>query len=141
MKKLIYLAFIALIANVADAQTKEELTTFILVRHAEKAVAQNAMTKDNDPKLSEEGLERADRLAELFSMTSINAIYSTSYERTRSTVAPLAKAKSLEVQSYEPGKLETIDKIWNENQGKTVVICGHSNKIPKIANYFYGTND
>lgn len=141
MKKLALLALIALTSSAVAAQIKEELTTFILVRHAEKAANQNAMTKDNDPKLSEEGLKRADRLAELFSMTSIGAIYSTPYERTRSTVVPLAKAKSLEVQSYEPGKLEAIDKIWNENQGKTVVICGHSNTIPKIANYLSGTSD
>jgi broad specificity phosphatase PhoE len=141
MKKLFLLALTVLISHAAvTAQTNEALTTFILVRHAEKA-SQNAMTKDSDPKLSEEGLKRADHLAELFSMTSISAVYSTPYERTRSTVAPLAKAKSLEVQSYEPGKNEAIDKIWNENLGKTVVICGHSNTIPKIANYLSGTND
>jgi len=142
MKNLFLLALTVLISHAAvTAQTNETLTTFILVRHAEKATSQNAMTKDSDPKLSEEGLKRADRLAELFSMTSIGAIYSTPYERTRGTIAPLAKAKSLEVQSYEPGKNEAIDKIWNENKGKTVVICGHSNTIPKIANYLAGTSE
>src|SRR5258706_13419316 len=113
MRKLLYLALISLISHTElGAQNKEELTTFILLRHAEKAASQNGMTAGNDPKLSDEGIKRAERLTELFSQTSIAAVYSTAYERTRGTVIPLAKAKSLEVQPYEPGKLEAIDKIW-----------------------------
>ena len=140
MRKLLYLVTALILSNEISAQNKEELTTFILVRHAEKATGQNAMPSNNDPKLSDEGLKRAERLTELFSQASIGAVYSTAYERTRGTVTPLAKAKSLEIQYYEPGKLEAIDKIWSENQGKTVVICGHSNTIPKIANYLSSTD-
>jgi broad specificity phosphatase PhoE len=140
MSKFLYIALLAFISSNAISQNKEELTTFILLRHAEKETGQNAMTTGNDQKLSEEGKKRAERITELFSQTSIAAIYSTSYERTRSTVTPLAISKSLEVMYYEPNKVEAIDKMWNEHQGKIIIVCGHSNTIPKIANYLTGTN-
>lgn len=140
MRNFLYIALLALISSNAISQNKEELTTFILLRHAEKEAGQGAMTTGKDPKLSDEGKKRAERLTELFSQTAIAAIYSTPYERTRNTVTPLAKSKSLEVQHYEPNKLEAIDKMWNENHGKTIVVCGHSNTIPKIANYLTTTD-
>lgn len=131
----------SLIIITSQAQ-EEKLTTFILVRHAEKeAAGQNTMSTGKDPKLSEEGLKRAERLAALFSKTKIDAIYSTPYIRTRKTVEPLAQSKSLTVSDYEPGKLEVIDKILAENQGKTIVVSGHSNTIPKIANHLTKSGD
>lgn len=111
------------------------LTTFILVRHAEKE-GQNAMTSSNkDPKLSVEGLKRAEKLVTLFSKAEIAAIYSTPFIRTKSTVEPLARSKSLPILEYEPNKLELIDKMSVDHIGKTIVVCGHSNTIPKIANH------
>lgn len=139
--KFIGAIFFSLITLASHAQD-EKLTTFILVRHAEKeAAGQNTMSNNKDPKLSEEGLKRAERLAALLSKTKIDAIYSTPYIRTRKTVESLAQSKSLTVLDYEPGKLEAIDKILIENQGKTIVISGHSNTIPKIANHLTKSGD
>jgi broad specificity phosphatase PhoE len=122
-----------LVSTGAIAQS-EALTTFILIRHAEKE-GQNTMSSSNkDPRLSAEGLNRATRLTELFSKTAIDAIYSTPFVRTKSTVTPLAQSKSLPVFEYEPNKIEAIDKMIVDHLGKTIVICGHSNTIPKIAN-------
>ena len=123
-----------------NAQT-ETLTTFILVRHAEKE-GQNSITGNiKDPKLSEEGQKRAERLMSLFAKTIIDAVYSTPFIRTKSTVEPLAKLKSLTVLEYEPGKLEVIDKMTRDYFGKTIMVCGHSNTIPKIANHLIKTGD
>jgi 2,3-bisphosphoglycerate-dependent phosphoglycerate mutase len=113
---------------------EEALTTFILIRHAEKEAGSN-MTSGKDPTLSAEGLKRAEKLVALLSKTQIDAIYSTPFIRTKSTVEPLARAKSLAVSEYEPNHLEAIDKIGTEFKGKTIVVCGHSNTIPKIANH------
>ena len=115
---------------------QSQITTFILVRHAEKA---DDGTKD--PELSQDGKQRAARLAEMLTKTSIAAIYSTAYKRTRNTVAPLAGAKNLEILSYDPLKGEAIDKMLMDHAGGTVVISGHSNTIPWTANYLTGKED
>ena len=130
----LFLVFALAIAVQSYAQS--QITTFILVRHAERG---EDGTKD--PDISEEGKKRATRLAEMLSRTSIAAIYSTAYKRTRNTVAPLAVAKGLEVLLYEPLKGEVIDKMLQDHAGQTVVISGHSNTIPWTANYLKGNNE
>ena len=135
MRRQFFLAgIVSLCSMVVNAQD-DVLTTFILVRHAEKE-GQNAMTSGNkDPKLSAEGLNRAEKLVALFAKAEIGAIYATPFIRTRSTVEPLARSKSLTILDYEPNRLEQIDKMLTEHHGKTNVVCGHSNTIPKIANH------
>jgi broad specificity phosphatase PhoE len=81
------------------AADPNELTTFILVRHAEKA---NDGTED--PDLTQEGNTRAEKLSKMFRDTRLVAIYSTNFRRTKYTVAPLAKIHNLEVQEYEAYK-------------------------------------
>jgi 2,3-bisphosphoglycerate-dependent phosphoglycerate mutase len=115
---------------------QNQITTFILVRHAERG---EDGTKD--PDISEDGKKRANRLAEMLSKTSIAAIYSTAYKRTRNTVGPLAGVKGLEVLQYEALKGEAIDKMLQDHAGQTVVVCGHSNTIPWTANYLTGNNE
>jgi len=112
---------------------QKQITTLILVRHAEKA---NDGT--NDPDLTPEGVSRARHLAEILKKTSVDAVYSTDFKRTRNTVAPLAAAKNLEVKIYAPYKAAEIEKILREYGGGTVVICGHSNNIPWTANLLTG---
>ena len=132
--RIFSIALSLLLSNVVSAQ-EDVLTTFILIRHAEKE-GQNTMTTGNkDPKLSAEGLKRAEKLVALFAKSEIGAIYSTPFIRTKSTVEPLAQSKSLTVLEYEPNKLELIDKMRDDHAGKTIVVCGHSNTIPKIANH------
>ena len=130
----LFLAFALVISVQSFAQN--QITTFILVRHAERG---EDGTKD--PDISDEGKKRSVRLAEMLSKTSIAAIYSTAYKRTRNTVAPLAGAKGLEVLPYEALKGEAIDKMLQDHAGQTVVISGHSNTIPWTANYLTGNND
>lgn len=108
-------------------------TTFILVRHAEKA---NDGTKD--PDLTEAGNTRANKLASMLKKSEVDGIYSTDYKRTRNTVAPLAASKGISVTNYEAFKTEAIDAMLKKHQGGTVVIAGHSNNIPWIANYLTG---
>lgn len=132
--RVLSLALLLSLSDVVSAQN-DVLTTFILIRHAEKE-GQNAMASSNkDPKLSVEGLKRAEKLVTLFTNSEISAIYSTPFIRTKSTVEPLAQSKSLSVLEYTPQKLDQIDKMLSDHSGKTIVVCGHSNTIPKIANY------
>ena len=114
-------------------EASQKITTFILVRHAEKA---NDGTED--PDLNPEGVQRSKRLAMHLNETDIQAIYATEYKRTRNTVAPLASAKHLEIQLYEAHKEEEIVNMIEKHRGGTVVICGHSNNIPWTANLLTG---
>ena len=129
MKYLITLLLFSSLSYV-NAQTA---TMFILVRHAEKG---DDGTKD--PDLTEAGNTRANKLASILKKSEIDAIYSTAYKRTRNTVAPLATSKEISVADYEAFKTEAIDGMLKKHQGGTVVIAGHSNNIPWIANYLTG---
>lgn len=134
--KRIFLSLFLLTTFCQACEAQQTLTTFILVRHAEKA---DDGTKD--PDLTTEGKQRAEDLASLLIETKVDAIYSTSYKRTRNTVAPLASAKKLNLLSYDPMKGEELDVILDKFRGGTVVLCGHSNTTPWVANYFLGREE
>lgn len=120
----------------ANTFSQERLTTFILIRHAEK-VADGT----KDPDLSEEGKKRALALVEIFKNNHIDAIFSTPFHRTESTVRPLAQARSLNILHYDPFKMQFLDSVLTHGAGQTVVICGHSNTIPAVANFLTATSD
>ena len=109
-------------------------TTFILVRHAEKS------TDDpKDPNLSEAGITRTMKLADLLERTAITAVYSTPYKRTRSTVLPIANTRKLPVLEYAPTDPKAFAaELLGKHAGGTVLISGHSNTIPGLANALLG---
>ncbi|MFM8913066.1 MAG: SixA phosphatase family protein [Flammeovirgaceae bacterium] len=117
-------------------QAQEELTTIILVRHAEK---ENDGSKN--PELSEAGKKRATLLADMFSRTKIDAIYSTNFKRTENTVQPLAAKHSLSITHYDGAKPSEVDEMVTKWKGGTIVICGHSNTTPAIINRLIGAED
>ncbi|MEQ8425205.1 MAG: phosphoglycerate mutase family protein [Cyclobacteriaceae bacterium] len=139
MKKLIFYCLICCAPLVSCTQPQktepQNVTTFILVRHAEKAD-----DGTNDPGLTDEGTARANALTQLLGSTKVDAIYSTPFKRTTETVEPLAKEKNLTIQNYSPMKGEEMDKMLSDNKGGTIVISGHSNTTPWVANYFSGEN-
>lgn len=133
-----FLVFVFLIAGFLNvsAQATGDITTIILVRHAEKGD-----DGTSDPDLSEAGKDRAKHLAIILNDTKIDAIYSTNYKRTKNTVTQLAEKKGIEIHHYEPMKNEVIDEILKKHRGGTVVIVGHSNTTPWTANFLLGTEE
>lgn len=132
-----FLFFFIFLISAADVAAQPGITTFILVRHAEKA---NDGSKD--PELSEAGKHRAEALATLLSKSTVAAIYSTAFKRTRQTMMPLAQQKVMAVMDYDPSAIaSSIEKMLTAHTGKTIVVCGHSNTIPAMLNYLTGTND
>jgi phosphohistidine phosphatase SixA len=121
-------------ASFVSVSAQQKLTTFILLRHAEKM-----SDGSKNPNLTAAGKKRAENLVSLFKHTSIHKVYSTPFIRTRETVEPLAKAKALAITEYEAFKPEVIDMILKDFAGSMVLVCGHSNNIPWIANYLTGT--
>jgi len=134
-----FLLIIFALVNFTFVVAQQKLTTFILIRHAEKASGSSMSDTSKDPNLSDAGKKRAENLASVFKNTSMQAIYSTAFIRTQDTVIPLAKTKGITITNYEAFKPDAIDKILNDFEGGTILICGHSKNIPWIANYLVGT--
>ncbi|WP_394132082.1 SixA phosphatase family protein [Shewanella maritima] len=102
----------------------QDISIFYLVRHAEKQAGSN-------PHLSIAGKARAKRLADLLSDTKIEQIYSTSYNRTLQTSAPLAAKLGLNTQDYSPTHLSDFASALLE-MPQTSLIVGHSNTTPEL---------
>jgi 2,3-bisphosphoglycerate-dependent phosphoglycerate mutase len=133
MKRLLFIVAVLISTAVYSQST---VTTFVLVRHAEKGNDGTA-----DPELSEAGKQRAESLIKFLKKTKVDAIYSTSYKRTRNTVAPLAQSKNLVVEMYNPSKPEEIDAMIQKYKGGTIILVGHSNTTPAVLNYLTGHKD
>ena len=112
----------------------EEITTYYLIRHAEK---NRTDTINRNPNLNEEGLERAKKWADYFKDIKLDAVYSTKYNRTIQTAKPTSDSKSLEILTYNPRNM--YDSIFQKStKGKTVLVVGHSNTTPFFANKIFG---
>lgn len=115
------------------AQTGDSITTYILVRHAEK------VDDSADPELSEEGVERVIRLSKMLSEVSFDAVYSTPLIRTRETARPIAEENNLDITEYNHRTVDETVSRWKElHSGETILISGHSNTTPMFANALLG---
>src|SRR5690349_21840864 len=83
-------------------------TTYYVARHAEKETT-NTMT--SDVPLSEAGRQRAEALKTMLEGTRISAIYATKFIRAKATAQPLATAKGLTIQEYNPSDTSFIAGI------------------------------
>jgi len=99
--------------------------TLYLVRHAEK----QADTKN--PPLTQCGKERAKQLATLLNTANIKSIYSTSYQRTLSTAAPLSNKQRIAIKNYDPRQLEQF-ALHLKQRKENALIVGHSNTTPQL---------
>ncbi|MGX5730045.1 SixA phosphatase family protein [Pseudoxanthomonas beigongshangi] len=112
-----------------------EALTFVVVRHAEKA------TDDpEDPRLSEAGRQRAQRLATLLAGDPVVAVYATEFRRTRETGQPTAEAHHVPISAYfSRGPADESAARWRRDHDHgTVVIVGHSNTVPDLVTALSG---
>ena len=133
---IIFLFFLTSILQGYPLPDEEKsLTTIMLVRHAEKA-----QDGTSDPQLTSKGKARAQELAYILKHVPLDAVYSTPYKRTQQTALPTAEAHSLQVNSYNPEEEESFLKnILSKYAGGNVLIIGHSNTIPLLANHLSGS--
>jgi broad specificity phosphatase PhoE len=123
---LLAVAFLGLSAAAARAQT-----IVYLVRHAEPELPAMGAEAVSDPVLNMAGRERAHALVHVLRQAGITDILSTDYHRTQETVAPLAEALGLTVQSYDPRALDALAARLKATPGRFVV-AGHSNTTPQL---------
>ncbi len=132
-------ALVALAAFVAPAAAApplraQQVTTVILVRHAERAGEMG-----NDPGLSPAGEVRARALADALFFTPLTGIVTTQLRRTQLTAAPVARAKGLTpvvVANAGGGTAAHVravaDTVRARFTGGTVLVVGHSNTVAGI---------
>ncbi len=121
---LVFYAFsISIIVGQSD-----NATTFLFIRHAEKI-----RNGDPDPGLTAQGILRSKHWADAFKSTGIDAIYSTDTKRTLSTAEPTASTFNIDVVVYDAKTIDILQLI-KINQGKTVLVVGHSNSTPSLVN-------
>lgn len=108
-------------------------TVVILVRHAEKA----SETAD-DPPLSARGRERAEALGRALAEAGVSAVIVSERIRTHQTVEPLLRARGLVPdtipirQGADAHARGVAAMIRERYRGKTVLVSGHSNTIPRV---------
>lgn len=125
------LYFIVVFLYFSIGYSQSETTTIYFIRHAEKA------DSSQNPEPSEEGIKRSVRWTKFFEKTPIDVFYTTLTRRAQMTVSTIATSKQKDVIFYDFSKFslkETIEK----HSGKSILIVGHSNTIPKQINDFLG---
>lgn len=122
-------------------QAQAQDVVYLLVRHAEKDTSQAGATMMMaDPALTPTGHARAKKLAELYQKEPIQALYSSNFQRTKSTLAPLAEKKGLQIQIYNHKELQVLANQLLEIKNGWVVVAGHSNTTPSLVNLLLKEN-
>jgi len=100
-------------------------TTVLVVRHADRDGQNDALTAA--------GEARAKELVHVAGRAGVSAVYCTKTARTRKTAEPLATASKLTPVELDPKDVDgLVKKIRADQQGKTVLVVGHSNTVPMI---------
>jgi phosphohistidine phosphatase SixA len=103
------------------------MVTVLLVRHADIDLS---ATPDNPP-LNSAGEQRAKALVHVAGGAGIAAIFTSSFLRTKETVAPLASR--LQIQPREaPDAPILAQQLLSGAAGPVVLVAGHSNTVPEI---------
>jgi broad specificity phosphatase PhoE len=130
------LAALLIVIGAAPSAAAGENQIIFVVRHAERAatgdnaVGTNRMMAD-DPPLTPTGQARANRLAVMLAPAGIGRIYTSEYQRTRQTAAPLAqklKITPVMAAAKDPAPLVTA---LLKGKGNALVV-GHADTIPDL---------
>lgn len=125
MRLTVCILLVCALGSFAIEETKAGPTTILIVRHADRPGDQDALTPA--------GVARAKDLVHVASQAGVAGIYCTKTERSRKTAEPLATALSLKPVELDPNDTAgLIKQILANQRGKTVLVVGHSNTVPKI---------
>jgi broad specificity phosphatase PhoE len=106
-----------------------------VVRHAERAATNdpNASKRmmGDDPPLSPAGQARAARLATMLASAGVQRIYTTEFQRSRQTAAPLADRLKIKPVMAPANDAAPLVAQLRRAAGNVLVV-GHSNTIPDL---------
>lgn len=109
-----------------EPETAAAPVLVLMVRHAEKAD-----DGTQDPPLTEQGRERAACLAALLDGFAPTHLFATTYQRTRTTLEPLAAATGVSPTFIDAKDDAAWQRALRElPPGSRAVVVGHSNTLP-----------
>ncbi len=114
----------------------KNIKTFFIIRHADKesGVGYN-------PPLSARGRARANNWINVFMHQPVDIIFVTPLLRVRQTFEPLAQIKNIPITEYDTYEMENlIDSIFYNPAYNNIIIGGHQDTVPIIANLLLGEN-
>lgn len=113
---------------------KKLITTILLIRHADKAVA-----PPEDAPLTDLGKTRATELVHVAGKAGVKAIYATTALRSKQTVQPLATNLNIPITTYAINDYPGLkNSVLSNHAGKVVVVAGHSPTLQAIVSAFGG---
>ncbi len=113
---------------VGNLLADQNVTTVLLVRHAEKS-----KTPADNPLLTEEGKQRSENLIHVLGSAGIKTIYVSQWTRTRLTAEPIAKHLGIKPEQMDAADSKKLaDTILAKHSGETVLVVGHSDTVPEI---------
>jgi broad specificity phosphatase PhoE len=107
--------------------------TVHLVRHAEKQEPEPGAKPPPDPSLSEKGRRRSEMLVTALAGVTLGAVFASQFKRTQETVAPVAAAHGLKVETVDADDVRGLVARIRAHAGGEVLVAGHSNTVPAIA--------
>lgn len=113
-------------AATATSPAASDVTTIVLVRHAEK------VDSSADPDLSEQGRQRSRELARVLSALDVKRLVATQYKRTQQTLQPLANAAGIRLETMDARDLNELAVLLRSAPSGTIVVAGHSNTVPAL---------
>jgi phosphohistidine phosphatase SixA len=124
--------FVAALVAFLIYRSATTTTVVVLARHVEKDVS-----SIQDPPLSPEGEQRAERLAQMFGrgkgVGRIDAIYVSDARRTQQTAAPLAERLGKEPIVVPAGDTKgLVSRVMHEHEGGSVLIIDRSDTVPEL---------
>jgi broad specificity phosphatase PhoE len=127
-RRTVFIAVPLLLAGVAlgsEAWWRCRPTTLVLVRHADRAGDQDALTPG--------GVRRAEELVQAPELGGVHAIFTSDTARARETAAPVARALGItpiERPASATGPL--LEEVLQHHRGERVLVVGHSNTVPQL---------
>lgn len=115
------------------AGCRDASVTVHLVRHAEKQEPEPGAEPSRDPSLSDKGRRRAETLVTALAGVTLGAIFASQFKRTQETVAPVAAARGLKVETVNADDIDGLVARIRAHAGGAVLVAGHSNTVPAIA--------
>ena len=131
--KFCFVILFGLFGATSDAQQADEATTWYVVRHADRDGSQDALTQA--------GVKRSERLADLMGVLRVTDIYSTDTRRTRETAQPTATRLSLPVNLYGELSKSWFEALKKKHTGDVVLLVGHSNTVDRLVEGLGGKGD
>lgn len=131
---ILILSLFCLCHPIGKTNSERKMTTYYFIRHAEK---NSSDLQNKDPQLTKEGQERAKKWAEVFKEVPFDIIFSSDFNRTRSTAQVIADSQEKKIEMYDPKILYDSD-FQKKTVGKTVLVVGHSNTNPRFVNLILG---